>query len=32
MGSRTVVKRVHDWWTVIQQLREYMIGGQSYSS
>jgi len=32
VGGRTVVKRVYDWWAVVQYLRDYMIGGQSYSS
>jgi len=32
VGSRTAVKKVYDWWAVVQQLRKYMIGGQSYSS
>jgi len=32
VSSRTFVKRLYDWWAVVQQLRKYMIGGQSYIS
>jgi len=32
VGSRTVDKRLYDLWVVVQYLREYMIGGQSYNS
>jgi len=32
MGSRTVVKKVYDWWAVVLWIREYMICGQSYCS
>jgi len=32
VGSRTVVKKVYDWWAVVQQLKKYMTGGQSHCS